>query len=245
MGHTDDPPPSALTGTYPHAIRFTASQRRELRQLGVPDVAIEVIEVEALPRARRALVRPAPILEVREELVRAEAAVREAHKALEDLLVSSDLPSRRDARRYINGGGARHLFDGIDLNNASKALVPAQQVLARAIARLPNEPVRHKTAADLPVEFIHDALQTGCSYSGMPFEHQKGRRRGLSLVAPKFRPSASPTSPFRQIVGICYERIGMPASDPERAIKSYVKRWTEFTDSLAREIRGTEPPPET
>lgn len=39
----------------------------------------------------------------------------------------------------------------------------------------------------------------------------------------KINLSSGATSTFRQIVGICYEALGAPVPDPERAIKAFVK----------------------
>ena len=238
----EDPPPFD-SSKYPHAIRFSPDQRRELLRLGVPEMAIQVIEVEALPAARRRLVRQAPMREVRKELQHVETAVREARNALEALLTPSKVASMRDAQTLLIGGGYRYQQDGIPLNRASQALVPALEVLAVAIKQLPEKPVRHRLADDRPVYLIHDALQKGCLFAGMPFvEVKRGRLAGLSLIAPELRPSTSPTSPFRQIVCICYERLGMPTADPERAVKAFVRRWVRLGEDMAASIRGTEPP---
>jgi hypothetical protein len=39
-----------------------------------------------------------------------------------------------------------------------------------------------------------------------------------------FKPSSSPGSCFREIVGICYEAMGQKYTDPERAIKKHIKK---------------------
>ena len=45
--------------------------------------------------------------------------------------------------------------------------------------------------------------------------------------------SASPRSPFREIVGICYEAMDAKFVDPERALKAYVS-WKERQRTAGR-----------
>lgn len=232
---------------YPHAIPFTARQRRELKKLGVPDLAIRVIEVEALPRARRLLRKPARMSDVRDELRQVEGAIKAARQAIDRLLSDSDAsPILRDAQRAIGGNSDRVHSDRIMLKRASEALAPALEAMTFAVENLSKSPTRYKAASPLPVELIHDALEKGCWYSDMPFEPRKGKRHaGLPAVAPHLQPSASPTSAFRKIVGLCYEQLGMEAADPERAITAYLKRHNASADDMAAQIRRTEPPATT
>ena len=195
-------------------VRFTPQQHAELLRLGVVDQAIVQLETDALPRAREILKRGPPKGAVLDELAAVDKALVVARSAVERLLNAKDsVPHLREARARIHGGGYRHMFGGLRLDETSKALSVAIGVVADAIATLPAGPVRHQSASPLPIKLIFSAVQFGSVLSG------------LEPVLPQLKPSMSPTSGFRQMVGICYEAIGTASTDPERAIRAYLKQW--------------------
>ena len=61
-----------------------------------------------------------------------------------------------------------------------------------------------------PIAYIHEALRHGWVKSTL------SRREPIPA-------SASSTSPFRRIAGICYAAAKAPNHDPERAIRAYLK----------------------
>lgn len=71
-----------------------------------------------------------------------------------------------------------------------------------------------------PVELIHNALHAGVIAERHEPDHDF------------MRPSSSPTSPFRRMIGLCYEAIDAPHADPERAIKAFMKKWTALNRHL-------------
>ena len=85
-------------------------------------------------------------------------------------------------------------------------------------------------ALPISIKLIHNALQFGSIIAG------------LEPLNPNLKPSSSPASPFRRLMGICYEAINAPTNDPERAIKAYVKRWRALQEYIDRKGFGTEPP---
>jgi len=197
-------------------IRFEPHHLAELKQLGVVPEAINLLEVEALPAAQYVLEREPAHAEVRGELQAVADALEAARHAIERLLdAKPEVPHLRAARSRIAGGGRRNMMGGMRLNETSQSLATSIDVLAAALATLPDKPLRRKSASSLPIEHIHRAL---------------------------LKPSSSVTSGFRRVVGICYDAIGFPTDDPERAIRAYVKSWRALQDYILQTGFGTEPP---
>ena len=196
-------------------IRFTKTQRKDLVRLGLPVEVIEAIEVEALPWSKRVILHQEPRRnDVLAELNAVRGSLIGARDAIERLLAAPrSVPHLNGARSMIAGGGYRSIQDGVALNHTSAGLTECIEVMNRAIASVLPGPARRKTANAVAIDHIHDTLQTA-SYFAIGEFHPPG-----------LEPSASPTSAFRQLIGICYEAIGAPSADPERALKAYLKRW--------------------
>lgn len=212
-------------------IRFNPHHRDELLKLGLVPEAITQIELEGLPLAKNFLEREPPRADVRDELESVRDALDAARGAIERLLGATDaVPHLNAARLRIPGGGRRHVMGGLRLSETSASLATAAGVVAEALSNLPSEPVRHQSADPMPINLIHRAMQFGTLMAtGEPLD-------------PRLKPSSSPTSPFRRMVGICYEAIGEPTADPERAIKGFVKQWRSLQEHIERTRFGTEPP---
>jgi hypothetical protein len=200
-------------------IRFTVQQRKELKGLGVPIEAIDAIELEALPWSQAVFLRQEPRrAEVLAELQAVRAALIVARDAVERLLdAPPSVPHLKAARSKIVGGGLRHAQDGIALDHTSAGLAESIGVIDRAIASVPPGPTRHRSASTMAIERIHDALQQASIFMGSD-PHPPG-----------LEPSTSPTSAFRNMIGICYAAMGVPNPDPERALKAYLKQWRALT----------------
>jgi hypothetical protein len=207
-------------------IRFTKQQRKDLLGLGLPDEVITAIEVEALPWSRRIVLHQEPRrADVLAELRAVQSALIRARDAIERFLqpepkgpppYSVPLPSVPHldaARKRLAGGGYRHIMDGIPLNRTSMALVECIEVMDRAVASVEPGPVRRRTANTMAIENIHRAMQKASFFSTGQFH------------LPGLEPSASPESKFRDVIGICYQAIGAPFPDPERALKAYMREW--------------------
>lgn len=210
-------------------IRFQPHHRAELVRLGLQSETIERLERPVLNWASRYLVREPPNKAVLKVLNRLAAALTSAHGAVEGILDHSiRSPALEAARRYFVSGGRRHDRDGMRLDEASKSLATAIEVVAVAVKKVPTDAARHRSADPYPVELIHKALM-------------HPTKAGPAASA-KLRPSVSPTSAFRQIVGICYEAIGAPNTDPERPIRAYMKQWRELEKYAATLTQWTERP---
>lgn len=202
-------------------------------RFGLPAVTILELETETLPWAHRALSRDPPRRDVLDELRLVEKALSQARSAVERLLdAPKSVPHLHAARSYVEGGGHRHMSGGMRLNETSKSLAVAVKVVADAIEKVPRLPVRHQVADPFPIDRIYMAVQHG-------FVFPDGNE-----VPPKLRPSTSPTSAFRRMIGVCYEAMAVPNADPERAIKAYSKGWRELVKLTDRLGSGTEPPTE-
>lgn len=203
-------------------IRFNTDQRAELLRLRLLDSVIDHLESDGLPLAQYRLTREPPRGDVLDELRAVGKTINEARIEIERLLnATRAVPHLWTARSQISGGGRRHVMGGIVLNQTSKSLATALAVIDEAIAAIPTKPVRHHDASDFPIKAIYSAVQRGFVMAGQ------------EPVAPGLKPSASPTSKFRRLIGICYEAIGAPTDDPERAIKAYVKEWRKLDKYMA------------
>lgn len=212
-----------------HRVPFSKHQRDELQSLGVCATAIDCIEVEALPTARLFLKRPPRKNDVRAELHDLHKALAGAHDAIERLLNATHaVPHLKAAAAVLTAAQGRHIMGGIRLNEASKALAVSIKLVSDGLEQMPPGPLRHRSADPFPVELIHDALQKG-EFS------ETGDVESLGIW-----PSASPTSPFRRLIGICYEAIGAQHADPERAVKAYVKTWSALHKYLVSQGAVTE-----
>ena len=217
-----------------HRIPFNTHQRKELAALGLSDKMMDYIEIEALTTARRFLKRPPRKNDVRNELRDLQKALAKARDGIERLLDATQaVPHLKAAQAMLTAGQGRHVMGGIRLNETSKSLAVAIKLVADGIEQMPPGPLRHRSADPYPVELIYDALQNGViAERGEP--------------QPDFvRPSASPTSPFRRMIGICYEAIDAAHADPERAIKAYMKKWTALHKHLVSMGLVTERPRKT
>ena len=203
-------------------IRFNPVQRAELLRLGLLDSVIDHVETDGLPLGQYRLTREPRRGDVLDELRTVGKAIAEARTVIERLLnATRAVPHLWAARRQIPGGGRRHVMGGMRLNETSKSLATAQEVIGEAIAGIPSQPVRHRDASDFPIKAIYSAVQTGFAMAGQ------------DPGAPGLKPSASPTSKFRRLIGICYAAIGAPTDDPDRAIKAYVKEWRKLDKYMA------------
>jgi len=199
----------------------------------LPEVVVDHIQDEALPVAKEWLTRQPSRADVCGELTKVTKAVEAARSAIERLLSSTDAaPARLTARSLIPGGGRRFRMGGMRLEAATKALGDALAILEVAERCIPEGPFRHPAASPGPVDQIHKAIQRGFLMAG------------CEPLQKKLRPSASATSPFRRIVGICYEAIGAETSDPERALKAYLVAWRKLAKALEASEFGTERPKE-
>jgi hypothetical protein len=202
-------------------IRFKPHHRAELLRLGLVPDAIDRVEVEALPAARELLTRAPLRGDVVNELRCVEKALLDAKNAIEKLLTATDqVPHRMAARMLLSGMGHRFTQGGRKLDQTSTSLTASMKVVAEAISKLPPGPNRHQAASSLPIKLIYSAVQFG-SLKG-----------GVDELPANLKPSSSPTSSFRKMIGICYECVDAPSADPERAIKAYVKRWRALEKHL-------------
>lgn len=212
---------------------FSAGQLADLAEQGLQPLVIEELQAMVVRFKRLGMRRALPKADVRDELLHVIKAVRKAREAIEALLNADPAiaPNRHAARRLLAGGGHPKMQDGIVLNAAAVELAASAEVLDEAMARLPSGAVRHRTASAFLVECVHEALQFGAI------------RSHSDPQAQRFRPSTSPSSPFWKITSVCLDAIGPPApTNPERAIKAYVRRWRALAGHDAPPGDGTEPP---
>lgn len=180
------------------APQFVPEHRARLQQLGL--LPTQIVELEAtLPLNRAMLERPAPMDAVRGEIETFRKAIS---KAL--AIIDGKVDARNEAAWRIEEAGFELGYRHDDLRRALAAAGAAETAL-------PKE--QRRVHADIrPIARIVKALMDGF----------------IKTHTPPFPPyemkvSSSPGSDFREIVGICYVAIGQHNSDPERAIKAYIR----------------------
>lgn len=212
---SDSPPPN-----------FNSDQLDALRALGVTEAQI-IRLTEALPDCAVYLIKPAPRNHVRDELDDLRVNIENAQEVVTRLR-NPRTPAAREALARINDASfwnGDSAFPGAELVQAAEALNTLKSVTIGASVRLPNKPSRFAKARPEPVRRIYQALLTGWTdeHPALPVLHTLLDHRTWPPPF-RFRPSSNLTSPFRDIVGICYTAfLGEHEVDPERAIRDFVK----------------------
>jgi hypothetical protein len=213
------------------SIRFTSSQRNELTKAGLLAAQINELENAALPVAQAYLSKPPALQDVRDELQKLLTTMQDARDVMSRLLSPKRAAATREVwnRVLLAEADMYNSFECIE--KALSAVTLAHAVVQRAKSDLPMEQRRHRTADPFPVARINKAL-----LDGFVKEHGAGKKG-----PPRPRVSASPTSAFQGIVGICYDAMGRNA-DPERAIKAYINQ-RRRRDQVTRDAVGIQSAP--
>lgn len=209
--------------------KFKPEHIRQLESFGVTQELQDRLEI--LLRVVAYSTENAPkIVDVRKPLTRLSKRARETLAAIDSLLTApTEQSAYFEARgRFLqtlealnpNSCAVDPMKPSSDFSNdvderleeAKRLRVAVQQlakVAAEAIERIPVTQSR-TTVSAYPIARIYEALNFG--YMPTP----------LRLEEP-FPASESDSSPFRQIVGVCYEAAGAPNADPLRAIREFIK----------------------
>lgn len=218
----------ATSGVTGQALRFTATQRRQLAELQVLPEQITALE-NALPLCQALDLHTATMTDVRDELenvlevmATADLAIRRISSATSPAVRESCARMQEhwmesDEEQFVDAGG--RLGEPI-----LSALADLRSIALGALLCLPKER-RTRAVSWRPVERIHHALQSGwghavaASRSRLPFPHF---------------PRTTSDGLFAQVVGICYRVMrqkagegpddGTPRPSADRQIRAYV-RW--------------------
>jgi len=237
-----------MTDTDPS--RFSDERRGDLRRLGLLDAQIETLEMVLTQICVLGSNQPRhqDVRAVLDELVRGG---RQFQKRL-SLLRIERAGNRRQLNRWLRGveRKGRNALRAMPVTNAARAeallkmemaevyldvrenvvgrtgrmLKDLLRVTQQAISLLPTDPEtgnlrqrRTNSAAITPIGLIHDALVSGWNEAHPP---SAGPPPPFTIKV-----SSSANSPFREIVGICYETAtGTRDLDPERGIRAYRRR---------------------
>lgn len=222
---------------------FSPDQRQRLTNLGLRTVEINELEIY-LPLCR-ALLGPTPkFQEVRDAIESLHRKMKSAHSAMAELrtaTLSMAAKYEANARLIIADERGHRAAEGGDIERAMQALESACSVVQRAQESLPKVQRRHRKADIAPVQFINKALLDGFNkrHSTNSTDPVTGERRFGPLPPYTLKQSSSANSPYRRIVGICYEAIDQNL-DPERAIKAFIA-WRKCTDEEGRQAFGIKP----
>lgn len=220
---------------------FTPNHVRDLKALGFCDEQVSELR-KALLAVRQVLVKQPKNGETRDLLADVESLSARLLTKLIAIACTIDLEHAKAGALIETSYWKQRPHD--QGNTAMIHLIPRLRALQEAalygLAQVPaGQPVRQRSADPAPIERIDTALIYGwfLAHSDGP-SYSRGTRceEAESAAAiqaqdrqprpeyPKvLRPSASPSSAFRIAVGICYQAVG-GNSDPERAIKEYMKR---------------------
>jgi len=203
---------------------FSAPDLKRLQDLGLLREQIAEL-VKALPICRSYLRQPAALADVRAVLGDTRTAVENAIRQLDrfDRVESSAYGEARVRfdQAYFANARVPETRDEELLNAALNYLDRVRTSLTDALADLPTEQRRHRTASFVPVMKIDGALLRGFTLAHKP-----------PMPPYLLHASISPGSTFREVVGLCYRAIGAN-DDPERAIKGYI-RWRKERDRASR-----------
>jgi hypothetical protein len=149
-----------LAQSYP----FSAEARCRLRGLGLIDEQIVELE-EVLPFCRLDIEDAAPLGDVRSELQSVRRAVNRALAATRRLSTAG-LPASREALNRVQMASHKAGGECREIERAQEALAALNEVLCKALADLPKEQRRTKSASPQPIERIERALLRGWSRGG-------------------------------------------------------------------------------
>jgi hypothetical protein len=197
--------------------KFTADQRHRLSTLSVSEAQIKEVESIGLRWASIWLRKQPKLQDVRDELSTVSTAVNRARQALSKLLGADNTApaaARREALLWSQVAAQSMGYKLETLEMTETQLEVAQVLLDQAQTDVTKIGQRRFRAADVfPIARIDQALLQG---------FVNGRDPSKPMPPYVIKVSSSPTSVFRQIVGICYEAAGAANTDPERAIKAYI-----------------------
>lgn len=204
--------------------KFSNQQRATLRRLELVPEQIALLE-QILPECAFAVRKQPPKTDLRSKLRSIEKPLTEARKALETLR----------AGRSAAAGEALLSIRLVDVTPFDDRAGNGDEALGRAIDQALNVlsvaqslrrtgQQRHKKAALFPIGKLAGVLEVGFR------EHHE--RSGN--VPPRYTLRVSRSGEFRDIVSICYEAIGLPNTDPDRAIRIYLA-----TKKVSRSQRST------
>jgi len=208
-------------------ILFSKNQRKDLADLGVIDRQVTELQ-RVLPSCREDLRDPPTLTDVRDELLDLVRNTEAGSSALQRLATganSRSAPHLREAVIRVQMASLNLDQDIEDIDLALSALSRIAASAAQALTDVGTEQRRTRRANWRPVHRIHRALILGWGKAHYP--RARAEDVVTSLRSPPFPhiPSTGVKSPFRVIVALCFDAIHQSRdSDPERAVKSYV-RW--------------------
>jgi nucleotide-binding universal stress UspA family protein len=196
---------------------FTLPQRRELHRLGVTTDQTERLQ-RILPAIAYYAAQGPKLADVRAPLKQVRKDAHAAAQALRTLLEGRDEARQEGRMRILQAIEVLHpercevdsarvsffaLYDHREPEalRILEALQALEAVAKHAVARIPKSQTR-PVAHPYPVGLIEAAL--------------------MVPGAPAFRVSASPGTPFRDVVAACYAAASAANTDPLRAIRAYL-----------------------
>lgn len=198
-------------------LKFSKHQRESLARLGLFAEQIGLLE-EMLPLWAFAIRKQPARDAVQSKLEAIQKPMKQALGALESFLADRSAAGDEallrirlvDVSLLADGGGR-----GAEILERAKSDIDLALKIAGVAQSLGRaDQQRHKKAMLLPIGQIDGALQEGFR------KHHEWHRIPQSTYTIRI----SRSGPFRDIVAICYEVIAEPDADPDRAIRTYLKK---------------------
>jgi len=211
-------PPGARTLRFARA--FSRDSRVDLGRLGVTDAQVTRLE-RILPAIAHYTQQGPTLAAARRPLTQLADAISTAESRMRSVLAAPpDDEARTESRgRFLES--VETIFpnrcplisptfheprpeDGLpEAQRLASALQDIGRAVDEALKSMPRKQTR-PVAHGYPISLIHAALNVDGTHV--------------------FNPSASANSPFRNVVGICYEAAGVANADPLRAIRAFVQQ---------------------
>jgi hypothetical protein len=203
-------------------LKFSAQQRDALVQLGLFPEQIELLE-QLLPECAFAVRKQPPRTELDSKLQAIERPLMRAREAFATLRRQQSAAAG-EALLRIRLVDPAPLDDGARSGDDALERAIDRALTVLSIAQNPKRAgqQRHKRAALFPTGKIAAVLQEGFR------RHYESN----GSAPPRYTLRVSRSGEFREIVSICYEAIGEPDTDPDRAIRAYLERERVGTDQL-------------
>lgn len=221
--------------------RFSNNQIAQLQRFGLKKEQIAALAATLISISTILTIMGtrAPLRDVMGELIRLRDTLVAGSDAVERMQNPSQMSGLREAQTRIAVAEQEEGGSPGSLGRAHDAMAEALTLVGLAIAELPKEARRHRTADPRPVRMIDKALAQGWAVAY--------RGTAMPPLPDKQLPSNSANSTFRKVVGICYEAAGSTKVDPERAIKNYLalrkrKRETRRTVQIVELRRSKKKP---
>lgn len=226
-------------------LTFTRQQLDNLAKLGLSEEQIRALKENHRLTNWAATHKHATMTAVRKELRTLLTHCERAQHTLSKIITASiEDTARAETLNRIEMESIYLSGDAKQIEDALRQLAFVSAITTRALRGLPKERRMDNSASSYPIELIAESLR--CCDAPPPKRSSTARLRRQMRLMP-----SEAEGPFRELVGVCYEALGLKNTDPVRAIRAYIKRSHTHTNDESAAIATKAPkrkrgrPPET